>query len=156
MRLSEHFELSEFLYSETAARMGQQIVPSQQVLTNLERLCVIVLEPIRVLIGKPIRITSGYRPDWLNIIIGGAKNSEHRYGQAADFQVPGVPVIEVSAAVAEMVPHLPINQLIHEFDAWTHVSVCAMGEQPKRQVLTARRINKKTEYSPGIVRKAAA
>jgi zinc D-Ala-D-Ala carboxypeptidase len=155
-RLSEHFELGEFLYSETAVRMGRQIEPTPQVITNLERLCVLVLEPIRVILGQPIRITSGYRPDWLNTLIGGAKNSEHRCGQAADFQVPGMSVIEVCNAVADMLPHLPINQLIYEFDAWAHVSVCAMGEEPKRQVLTARRVNRTTQYLPGIVRKAAA
>lgn len=156
-KLSENFDLEEFLFSETAARMGREIVPTARQIEELRRLCVLVLEPIRARLGnRRIRITSGLRPDWLNTLIGGSQSSEHRLARAADFLVPEVSVIEVSAAAADLVPSLPVNQLIHEFDAWTHVSVCAVDQVPKRQVLTARRIGGATRYLDGIVPKAAA
>jgi zinc D-Ala-D-Ala carboxypeptidase len=155
-QLSPHFTLDEFLHSDVAARMGRELVPSLEIIANLERLAVTLLEPIRVALGKPVTITSGWRPDWLNTLIGGSNSSEHCFGRAADFHVAGVPAIEISAAVVETVATLPFNQLIHEFDAWTHISVCAINEQPRRQVLTARRIGSTTRYLSGIIPKAAA
>lgn len=155
-RLSENFTLDEFLRSDVAARMGRELVPPLEVIANLERLAVVLLEPIRTAIGKPIQITSGWRPDWLNTLIGGSSTSEHCSGRAADFHSPGVPPIDISQAIAAMVGGLPFNQLIHEFDAWTHISVCVEGGTPKREILTARRVGGTTKYLSGIFPKANA
>ena len=48
MQLSEHFELAEFLVSETAARRGIANEPTPEIIENLRRLCQSVLEPLRV------------------------------------------------------------------------------------------------------------
>ena len=61
MQLSEHFELAEFLVSETAARLGIANEPTPEVIENLRRLCQLVLQPLRVKTGRPVVITSGYR-----------------------------------------------------------------------------------------------
>lgn len=153
-QISPHFTLDEFLRSDVAARMGRELVPPLEVIANLERLALTLLEPIRTAIAKPIQITSGWRPDWLNTLIGGSATSEHCFGRAADFHVPGVPAIDISQATAAVIGGLPFNQLIHEFDAWTHVSVCAEGGTPKREILTARRVGGSTKYLTGIFPKA--
>ena len=72
MKLSEHFELVEFLVSETAARQGIANEPTPEVIDNLRRLCESVLEPLRVKIGRPVVITSGYRSPALNRAVGGS------------------------------------------------------------------------------------
>ena len=147
--LSAHFFLHEFLRSETAARMGRAIEPTETEIENLRLLCAQVLEPIRVRLDRVITITSGLRPHWLNLEIRGSSTSEHPFGRAADFIVAGLRPIEVCREIAKM--DLPFNQLIHEFGQWTHISVAAAGTVPKRQVRTASVINGATVYSIGIV-----
>src|SRR3569833_46377 len=89
-QLSPNFKLSEFLVSQTAARQGIQNVPSAAEVANLEKLCLNVLEPVRtVLGGKPIFISSGFRCPALNKAVGGAPNSDHQLGQAADITCAG-------------------------------------------------------------------
>lgn len=145
MNLSAHFELDEFLRSETAARLGRQVEASKEIIANLTRLCTEVLEPIREKHG-PITILSGYRPLWLNQAIGGAVGSEHMIGRAADILIHGMTPVQATAAVAQLVSDLPINQIIEEFGQWTHVSVCAVGQDPKRKALRAYKRGRQTVY----------
>lgn len=88
MKLTEHFTLSEFESSETAAKCGiDNRVPSH-LIPALQNLCKQVLEPLRAFVGKPIVITSGYRCPQLNVKVGGALSSQHTLGLAADLQLP--------------------------------------------------------------------
>lgn len=153
-QLSTHFALDEFLRSETAARMGRQIQPTDDIEAELRRLCSIILEPIRIRVDKSVHVLSGYRPQWLNTLIGGAKASEHIEGRASDIEVEGYTPMQLAILIIEM--GVPFNQLILEFDEWVHVSVAPVNEKPKREVLTARHIGGRTVYLPGIVPKAAA
>ena len=89
MQLTEHFALSEFVRSETAAKKHIDNTPSPEVVENLRALCLNVLEPARVAFGEPIYITSGYRCPVLNKAVGGKPTSQHQYGEAADLQVRG-------------------------------------------------------------------
>ena len=84
MRLSQHFTLEEFVYSETAIRKGIDNYPTNEAITNLLMLCRDVLEPAREEYGKAMIISSGYRCEELNKAVGGAKNSAHLKGLAAD------------------------------------------------------------------------
>ena len=61
MQLSEHFELAEFLVSETAARRGIANEPTPEIVDNLQQLCQVVLEPLRRQLKRPVLITSGFR-----------------------------------------------------------------------------------------------
>ena len=88
MQLLEHFSLSEFERSATATKLGIANIASPQVIANLTRLCTEILEPLRVAMGVPIRISSGYRCPALNTIVGGLKNSNHLNGCAADIHLP--------------------------------------------------------------------
>ncbi len=152
MKLSENFELDEFLRSEAAARAGRKIEPTQDVVTNLERLCALVLEPLRVSVGRPITVLSGYRPLWLNQMIGGSVKSEHLDGRAADIIVSGLTPEQVCRRIATL--DLPFNQVILEFDTWCHVSVCPIGGSPGRELLTASKRAGRTHYEVGIMRAA--
>ena len=88
MQLSKNFTLIELITSQEAARRGLDNTPTPQVITNLTNLVKNVLQPLRDLVGKPIVISSGYRSPAVNAAIGGAKNSEHMTGCAADFTIP--------------------------------------------------------------------
>ena len=84
MKLTQHFDLSEFVYSETAERKGINNYPDNIAITNLLLLCRDVLEPAREEYGKAMIISSGYRCQQLNNAVGGAKNSQHMTGCACD------------------------------------------------------------------------
>lgn len=90
--LSEHFNLREFLvssYLTSKTSPGIVIFPEHSVIVdNLHSLCVDILEPIRVAYGKPLYVSSGYRPKYLNDKIRGARNSLHMFGKAADLFFP--------------------------------------------------------------------
>lgn len=58
---------------------------------NVERLVWEVLQPLRNALGKPITITSGYRTPAYNRRVGGARNSQHMKGLAADIKIEGIP-----------------------------------------------------------------
>lgn len=150
MRLSENFFLHEFTRSQVAARMGRPVVPAPEIVEQLERLATLVLQPIRTWLGRPITITSGYRPPWLNIEIGGSPTSEHVLGRAADFVVAGMSAFETSRAIARLGGDLPFNQHIFEYGAWTHISVAPADAPPRRQLLTAY-FDNGTVYVPGII-----
>jgi hypothetical protein len=123
MQLSKNFNLTELTSSETALRRKIDNTPSEEVVKNLVSLVLNVLQPLRDKYGKPINITSGYRSPKLNSAIGGAKNSQHCFGQAVDFTVPK----EDYKEVVSILQTLFVDQLIWEFgneDApdWIHVS----------------------------------
>lgn len=150
MNLSPHFTLEEFCVSQTAARMGRVIEPTDADIANLARLCATVLEPLRVGLGFPIHVSSGLRPLWLNGAIGGSKTSAHMDGRAADIQVPGMSPLQVCRRVAELA--LPVDQCIHEMppNGWCHVGIAPADALPRGQLLTARVLYGKTVYEVGL------
>lgn len=91
MRLSKNFTLGEFLRSATAERhpdiVEQQYNPSEEIITSLSYLCTQTLQPVRELLGAPMKITSGYRCKPLNDLVGSSDRSQHLKGQAADVQL---------------------------------------------------------------------
>lgn len=150
MRLGKHFQLREFLRSETAQRMGRHIEqPPDAVVAQLRRLVVNILDPLREQIGLPIMILSGWRPLWLNSAVGGSRNSDHMSGNAADILVAGMSTLRTCMVLQES--KWPIKQCIHEFppNGWVHVSI-APGGTPKREFLTATKEKGRTVYTPGL------
>jgi len=89
-QLTPNFTLRELTRSDVATRMGKSIEPTPAIQNNLARLCLLVLEPIRAELGMPVRVLSGYRPIWLNTLVGGSAKSEHVDGRAADIEVVGM------------------------------------------------------------------
>jgi zinc D-Ala-D-Ala carboxypeptidase len=152
MQLSKNFTLSEFLISQTASRLGIDNTPSQQVIDNLTALCQNILQPLRDKFG-PVVISSGYRSPQLNKAIGGAANSQHMLGQAADIHMPSMANDELARLIAK---NFVFDQVILEFytlgkpdSGWVHVSYNAAGN--KREQLTATKQNGATVYLKGIV-----
>lgn len=145
-RLSDHFTLAEMTHSGTALRRGLDNTPPPEVLDQLI-LTADRMEGVRQLLGnKPIRVTSGYRSPAVNRAVGGSRTSAHRTGHAVDFTCPdfGTPA-EVAAHLAKHLTHF--DQLIEEFGGWVHVG---FGPGQRGQILTARKVNGRTRYTPGI------
>src|SRR5262249_51531652 len=90
--LTPHFTLKEMLRSTTAERdqalKAEQESPSEEVVTSLQYLATTVLEPIRLSLGMPLQITSGYRCTLVNKLVGGSATSQHCRGEAADCEFP--------------------------------------------------------------------
>jgi hypothetical protein len=124
MQLSNFFTLAEMTRSDTAARHGIANQPDDPALQNLKALCAAVLDPLREAIRSSITISSGYRGPELNARIGGAKNSQHMQGKAADIQSSRVSVLELFKTVVRL--RLPYDQVIFEAKnrntKWVHVS----------------------------------
>ena len=116
-----YFTLEELTKSNTAKAKGIDNTPDEQFIANLILLVDNVLDPLRKLYGKPIRINSGYRSKALNEVIGGAKNSQHMYGLAAD--ITGGSKKENKILFDLIKNNLPFDQLIDEHNmSWVHVS----------------------------------
>ena len=79
-----YFTLDEFIHSDTADRLGIDNSPTCDAISNLDDLVTNVLDRLRSEWGRPIIVTSGYRCKELNAAVGGARNSQHLKGQAAD------------------------------------------------------------------------
>jgi zinc D-Ala-D-Ala carboxypeptidase len=90
MRLSDHFHMSEFVRSTTAQKLGISNVPPPEATLKLQALSLRCLEPLRLALQRPIRITSGYRCHQLNDAVGGSSTSQHTRGMAADISVDGM------------------------------------------------------------------
>ena len=126
MQLSPNFSLKELIASETAARAGIENTPPPMVVTNLRALAQGLELVRRVLRDLPIHINSGFRCEALNARIGGARNSAHMSGLAADIVCPqcGTP-LEVCRAIGEQ--HIATDQIVHEYGTWCHVAFPAPG-----------------------------
>jgi len=142
MKLSEHFSLEEFTRSQTATRMCIENTPSDKLIENGVALCENVLEPLRLAIGKPITITSGYRCRNLNRLIGGSATSSHMKFEAADIVVYGLETGGIAAKINQL--GLEYDQLINEFGSWVHVSY-SMGDN-RRESLIAKKVAGRTVY----------
>lgn len=88
IQLTPHFRLSEFLRSSTATARKIDNTPSLDVVSNLQQLCVNVLEPMREHVGQAVVISSGYRSPALNKAVGGSSTSQHMTGEACDIHIP--------------------------------------------------------------------
>ena len=119
---SEFFTLAELTASETAARHKINNSPSAEIIGNLQYGVDMVLDPLRRLYGKPIKINSGYRCGELNNIVGGVPNSWHQYGNAADIHINNVEEAEVIFRWLKMLPSVDTALFEHSKTAqWLHV-----------------------------------
>lgn len=120
-----HFTMEELYASDTAKRLGINNKPSVQQMINIVYLAAYVLEPLRVAMGEPIPIGSGFRCQQLNKAVGGVYNSQHLKGQAADLCIDG-DIQKGRKWFNYIKNHLPFDQLIWEHNSkgtyWVHVS----------------------------------
>lgn len=107
IRLTENFTLAEFACRCCgAAKIDPGLVQK--------------LQQLRDRIGKPISITSGYRCQAHNRAVGGATQSQHMHGTAADIMVKGL----APATVAEHAEAIGFGG-IGRYATFTHVDVRA-------------------------------
>lgn len=134
MNLTPHFTLEELTASEAADRNGWDNTPNEQELENLKRLADF-LEQVKVVLGgKPIMVNSAFRSKLVNDSVGSKDTSQHRVGCAADIRVPGMTPDEVVKTV--IASKIGYDQVIREFDRWTHISVPNTPDTaPRRQAL---------------------
>lgn len=147
MNLSQHFTLAEMTFSPTAIKKGIDNTPNAQAIRNLTALCEKVLEPLRAHVGGPIKISSGYRCEVLNSLIGGAKSSQHKFGQAVDIDLKD----KCAEAFHWIIENLDYDQIIWEFGNdkqpdWIHVSFSTKGN--RKNALKAIKSNGRTKYIP--------
>ena len=129
--MTPHFTLAEL--TATSHRQFDN-TPNEAETANLQRLAEFLEQVKTALDGKPIMINSGFRSKQVNDSVGSKDTSQHRIGCAADIRVPGMtPDAVVRAVIAA---GLPYDQIIREFDAWTHISVTNTPDgAPRRQAL---------------------
>jgi len=136
MNLTKHFTLEEL--TATSHRQFDN-TPNDAETANLVLLAEFLEQVKTLLDGKPIMINSAFRSKQVNDSVGSKDTSQHRLGYAADIRVPGMtPDAVVRALVAS---DLPYDQVIREFDAWTHVSI---SPSPRRQALIIDRTGTRT------------
>jgi len=131
MNLSPNFTLDELTHTD---HRQFDNTPNASEMANLVRLAGFLEEVKIVLGGKPVMINSAYRSSAVNQAVGSSEKSQHRIGCAADIRVPSMTPDEVVKAV--IASGIGYDQLIREFDRWTHISVPSVaGDNPRRQVL---------------------
>ena len=129
--MTPHFTLAELT---TTSHRQFDNTPNEAETANLQRLAEFLEQVKEALGGKPIMINSAFRSKQVNDSVGSKDTSQHRIGCAADFRVPGMTPDQVVRAV--IAAGLPFDQIIREFDSWTHISVTNTPDgTPRRQAL---------------------
>jgi zinc D-Ala-D-Ala carboxypeptidase len=149
MNLSKSFTLNELTKSQEATRLGIDNTPNEEQILNLKILCEKILQPLRDFYGMPVSISSGYRSVALCEAIGSSSRSQHTKGEAADFEIFGIPNKEVAEFI---IKNLEYDQCILEFwnenepnSGWVHCSYSVNGN--RKQYLKAEKLNGRIVYT---------
>lgn len=131
MNLTDHFTLEELTHTD---HRNLENIPNEKELENLKRLAAFLEEVKTILKGRPIMVNSAFRSKAVNDAVGSKDTSQHRVGCAADFRVPGMTPDEIVRTI--VATDLKFDQIIREFDAWTHISIPTIAwTVPRRQAL---------------------
>ena len=116
--LSKHFTLAELTVTDHREFDNS---PTQEEISNLQRLAQLLEQVKEAIGGKPVMVNSAFRSKAVNDAVGSSDKSQHRLGCACDFRVPSMtPDAVVRAVIAA---GLPFDQIIREYDRWTHISI---------------------------------
>lgn len=149
MNLSKNFTLNEFCKSYTADRLGIDNTPSPEIVRAL----IVTASGLQVIRNElcnkfeeevGIHVSSGYRCLALNKAVGGAENSDHTLGWAADITADDMKPEELVRFCIEQ--DIQFDQVINEYDKWVHIS---FNPRMRGHALRADRIgsSKKTVYT---------
>jgi len=131
MSLSKNFTFEELTITD---HRQFDNTPNASEMANLMRLAGFLEQVKEVLGGKPIMVNSAFRSKAVNDAVGSKDSSQHRMACAADIRVPGMTPDEVVKAV--IASGIGYDQIIREFDRWTHISVPNTKDMtPRRQAL---------------------
>lgn len=131
MNLTEHFTLEELTHTD---HREFDNTPNDAELENIKRLAEFLEEVKTALGGKPVMVNSAFRSKQVNDAVGSKDTSQHRIGCAVDFRVPQLTPDEVVKTI--IASGLPYDQVIREFDRWTHLSIPNTPDAtPRKQAL---------------------
>jgi len=131
MQLSDHFTLEELTHTD---HREFDNTPNEAELENIKRLAAFLEEVKFILGGKPVMVNSAFRSKLVNDAVGSKDTSQHRVGCAADLRIPSMTPDEVVKAI--IASKIGYDQVIREFDRWTHVSIPnEKNSTPRRQAL---------------------
>ena len=129
--MTEHFTLDELTHTD---HRELDNTPNEAETANIQRLAEFLEEVKTLLGGKPIMVNSAFRSKAVNDAVGSKDTSQHRLGCAADIRVPGMTPDQVVRAV--IASDLGYDQVIREFDRWTHISIPnEAARSPRKQAL---------------------
>jgi hypothetical protein len=129
--MTPHFTLAELTHTD---HREFENIPNEAELANIRRLAEFLEQVKTVLGGKPIMVNSAFRSKQVNDAVGSKDTSQHRIGCAADFRVPAMTPDQVVKAI--IASSLGYDQIIREFDAWTHISIPNVaGTAPRKSKL---------------------
>lgn len=134
---TSYFSFKEFIYSEKARTMGISNIPNFEQIKNIILLKERVLEKVRIAIGVPIFINSGYRTIALNNLVGGVNTSQHLFGKAADITTKDK--YKDAEMYSYIITHIEFDQLIR-YDNFIHVSY---SEGHNRGMIIDKRENRR-------------
>lgn len=129
--MTPHFTLEELTHTDHRTLDN---TPNETELANIQRLAEF-LEAVKTLLGgKPIMVNSAFRSKAVNDAVGSKDTSQHRIGCAADIRVLGMTPDQVVRAI--IASDLGFDQVIREFDRWTHISIPNQASgSPRKQAL---------------------
>ena len=131
MNLTEHCTLEELTHTD---HREFENVPNEAELKNLNRLAKFLEDVKTALGGKPVMVNSAFRSKQVNDAVGSKDSSQHRIGCAVDIRVPGLTPDQVVKTI--IASGLPYDQIIREFDRWTHLSIPNTSDtKPRKQAL---------------------
>jgi len=131
MNLTQNFSLEELTHTD---HREYDNTPNDAELENLKRLAEFLEEVKAALGGRPVMVNSAFRSKQVNDAVGSKDTSQHRIGCAVDIRVPKLTPDEVVRII--IAAGLPYDQVIREFDRWTHVSIPNTPDaKPREQAL---------------------
>ena len=129
--MTPHFTLDELTHTD---HRELDNTPNESEIANIQRLAEFLEQVKEVLGGKPIMVNSAFRSKAVNDAVGSKDTSQHRIGCAADIRVPSMTPDQVVRAI--IASGIGYDQIIREFDRWTHVSIPNTPEaKPRKQAL---------------------
>jgi len=137
MLLTPHFSLEELTVTN---HRSLDNTPNSSEINNLKRLAEMLEEVKDLLDGKPIMVNSAFRSKAVNDAVGSKDTSQHRVGCAADIRVPSLTPDQVVKAI--IASGIVYDQIIREFDSWTHISVPnSPSGTPRKQALIIDKVS---------------
>ena len=148
-RISKHITYAEAIHSNTAKRKQIDNTPSQTQVDAMRLLAEKIFEPLRKVVGGPIKVNSFFRSVALNEAIGGVASSQHCKGQAID--IDDVYGYKTNAEMYKWIQeNLDYDQMIWEFGTdmqpnWIHISYVSQ-EENRNRCLKAYKEDRRTKY----------
>lgn len=137
--MSKYFRLSELTYSETAYKNKIDNTPNQEEREHLEELMEF-MDGFRAYWGGPLLVSSGFRCEALNTLVGGAKNSSHRYGWGVDFVPANNKKMECYEKFQEYLKDKEFDELLLERNSrgkiWLHFALKSYQGKQRRKIRT--------------------